>query len=121
MRASSKRLRQELLEHLGGCICNICGFTDIRALQVDHIFGGGCKEIKKFKGNNKMYKAILELPVDVAREKYQVLCANCNRIKVYKSNEFKKTNYTDAMVESARSEAIAEAVRETGNCLRKYF
>ena len=33
------------LESLGKCM--ICGFTDPRALQIDHVNGGGAKERKE--------------------------------------------------------------------------
>jgi len=65
---------------------NSCGFTDIRALQIDHINGGGTKEFKQ-KNSGGIYKHILGLPLDKVHVNYQILCANCNRIKVYKNHE----------------------------------
>lgn len=72
-----------------GDYCARCGFQDIRALQLDHIHGGGTKERN---GNKKIdkalsyYKWIIKNP-ELAKLKFQVLCANCNWIKREESNE----------------------------------
>jgi hypothetical protein len=72
--------RTLLLDFLGGK-CVRCGFTDYRALQIDHIDGGGLKELKEI-GNHGVYKNAYIHP-----EKYQVLCANCNWIKKVENKE----------------------------------
>jgi len=72
-----QRVRAQL--KLGGK-CVRCGFDhDYRALQIDHIAGGGSRRRLKhdpikdiLAGNTK---------------KYQLLCANCNWIKRYEMNE----------------------------------
>ena len=59
--------------------CVRCGFDDIRALQIDHVNGGGRKERTRIFCNSprRFYRAVAE-----DREgKYQTLCANCNQIK----------------------------------------
>jgi len=66
---------------LGGK-CAICGFSDERALQIDHIKGGGIQDVKKHGNHYTMYKHILENP-----DGYQVLCANCNWIKRHRNHE----------------------------------
>lgn len=66
--------------------CKRCGFSDWRALQVDHIHGGGKKEYASAR-TNQIASRILKMPQDEARAKYQVLCANCNWIKRYENNE----------------------------------
>lgn len=68
-----------------GLVCNRCGFNDIRVLQVDHVFGGGLKEVNnksKLKDNVRYLKHIKENPMN-----YQLLCANCNWIKRHENNE----------------------------------
>src|SRR6266446_5698640 len=40
IREYHRRIRREVIEHLGGK-CVHCGFSDYRALQVDHINGDG--------------------------------------------------------------------------------
>lgn len=82
------RLKKSLFEALG-LVCVNCGFSDSRALQVDHINGGGSKE-RKEKGNGTIfYKKALESFL-ANENKYQLLCANCNWIKRYTHNELQK-------------------------------
>jgi len=78
-----KLLRLKVVELLGNK-CARCGFSDPRALQIDHIFGGGAKELKKNE-YYKYLKRILAMPNP--NEKYQILCANCNWIKRAENKE----------------------------------
>lgn len=71
-----QRIRQAAIDKLGGC-CVRCGFSDPRALQIDHKNGGGCKERTLLGSNRLIFKKI----VDGQIEEYQLLCANCNWIK----------------------------------------
>jgi hypothetical protein len=68
-------LRTRVLEKFGSA-CNHCGFTDIRALQIDHVDGGGAAERKILK-KDTLYRAV----INDSTNKYQLLCANCNCIK----------------------------------------
>ena len=83
----SKRIRikkrQEFLQKMGGK-CVKCGFSDWRALQVDHINGGGGKEIKTIGSSYPRYYKKILADKD---GKYQLLCANCNWIKKDENNE----------------------------------
>ena len=61
--------------------CIRCGFTDIRALQIDHKNGRGTEEYKGNKMNVMgMYRFYLK-NIELAKQNLQVLCANCNWIK----------------------------------------
>ena len=62
--------------------CKRCGFTDPRALQIDHINGGGLKQFRELKNYVLYLKLVLETP-----ENYQLLCANCNWIKRHENGE----------------------------------
>jgi len=74
----ARRLRVAVLAYLGNK-CVRCGFDDARALQVDHILGGGRKE--KADGNTyRIYRNVIN-----GRAGYQLLCANCNWIKRYEN------------------------------------
>lgn len=73
------KIKTELFDILGHK-CMHCGFTDKRALQFDHINGGGVKEIKKFKSPLTMLRYSRSNPIE-AEKHLQVLCANCNWIK----------------------------------------
>jgi hypothetical protein len=79
------KVKTELFGVLGG-ECAICGFTDIRALQIDHINGGGKKEKYRLHGRQMLYFSILE-KIKIGSKEYQILCANCNWIKRVEMNE----------------------------------
>ena len=81
----NEELRKSVITMLGG-ECHRCGFSDIRALQIDHVNGGGGKELREI-GNGKVMTQIMALPIEEARSKYQVLCANCNWIKKAENGE----------------------------------
>lgn len=81
-----KELRQKIMEKLGNK-CVKCGFSDIRALQIDHVHSGGTKERKEIHDCKKYYDKIL---ADMGGN-YQILCANCNSIKISENGEYKRT------------------------------
>ena len=81
------RKRRELIDLLGGK-CERCGFDDIRALQVDHVNGGGAshrRDDPTVVSVGGLYKAVVDNPDDFA-----VLCANCNWIKRAENEEYAK-------------------------------
>jgi len=80
--------RKLIIQLLGGK-CVKCGFSDWRALQIDHINGDGNTERKKQKSPSCIYKMIFE-SINLKENKYQLLCANCNWIKRYEKNEHNK-------------------------------
>lgn len=77
-----KRFRTRILEFFG-TRCSVCGFDDFRALQVDHVNGGGSKEWK-----GKSYGKRLAM-IKANPQNYQLLCANHNWIKKYERGEVK--------------------------------
>jgi hypothetical protein len=79
-RVYALRRRLEVLA-LFGSRCNRCGFDDYRALQVDHLNGGGAQE-RRGASPSVLIKMIKANP-----ERYQVLCANCNAIKRIEQRE----------------------------------
>jgi hypothetical protein len=84
-REYTKRIRRETLEFVGGkegVKCKRCGFQDERAIQVDHVNGGGSKEIRELKNNRRYLDLIKSKP-----HEYQLLCANCNWIKRHENYE----------------------------------
>lgn len=72
-------LKQQLYDMLG-MNCNRCGFSDTRALQLDHIKDDGHTDRKRFAGHLAMVRYYIEHP-DEAKLRLQILCANCNWIK----------------------------------------
>ena len=77
--------RNELFDLLGNKCCK-CGFSDKRALQIDHINGGGRSE--RIKYNTKDFHRIVLRSLKNNENKYQLLCANCNWIKRYENKEW---------------------------------
>ena len=84
-RDANRNLRQQTLEKLGS-VCVICGFSDYRALQIDHIDGGGSQDRKNIGNRNLFLREVLK----DNNNKYQLLCANCNWIKRFEQNEHGK-------------------------------
>lgn len=84
---SRKTLRMIRLQTLAllGDRCIRCGFIDIRALQVDHVNGGGHQLRNKHRSQYGLFKAVTKNP-----ELFQLLCANCNCIKRIENNENRK-------------------------------
>ena len=80
--------RNSLMELLGNK-CVKCGFSDIRALQIDHKIGSCIKDRIKFKNDNLAHIYYLKNPI-FALNNLQILCANCNWIKRSENNEIKK-------------------------------
>ncbi len=80
------KLRLALLGALGSVCCR-CSFSDSRALQVDHVNGGGFKEIRKSGYSSIGYVKMVLAKVLSGSSEYQLLCANCNQIKKHENNE----------------------------------
>lgn len=57
--------------------CQSCGFTDVRALEIDHVQRDGWKDRQYYSGS-AYYRLILN---DLWTGRYALLCANCHRIK----------------------------------------
>ena len=83
----STNLRIAAILEMGGA-CSSCGFSDIRALQIDHKNGGGSQERKK-TSQYALYKKVYNLAIKGECKDYQVLCANCNWIKRHENHESK--------------------------------
>lgn len=79
-------IRSKVIDGYGGK-CNRCGFTDPRALQVDHVNGGGTQETaNRWKGSVRSF--LYWLVNNNFPDGYQLLCANCNSIKRIENQEF---------------------------------
>ena len=83
-----ERIRMETLEYLGGAFCKKCGFSDWRALCIDHVNGDGYVDRKNSKISNP--QTYLKHIQAKNGKGYQVLCANCNKIKVHENREVRK-------------------------------
>ncbi len=80
---SHAKRRAEAIRILGNKCCK-CGFSDIRALQIDHI-----NPVGRFReGNATIHRRIRKGDLS-----FQLLCANCNWIKRVENEEHKNTNH----------------------------
>lgn len=84
--ARRRESRRALIFEVLGDVCVRCGFSDKRALEVDHINGGGNLDRLSARTMDRYYARIIE----VGKSEYQILCANCNRIKEHEEGAFKR-------------------------------
>jgi hypothetical protein len=85
-RAAKARLKNKVFE-MYGKKCAECGFSDIRALTLDHVLNNGARE-RDVLGERGVYRRALQ---EENREEYQVLCMNCQfikRIEAGKQNQY---------------------------------
>lgn len=76
------RVKARAIAVLGGK-CVRCGFDDIRALEADHIHGGGLRDKRSTYGR---YRAIAK---GESVGEFQCLCCNCNRIRQHTDGQWK--------------------------------
>ena len=76
-----EKWKEQIFEHLGEKKCVICGFSDERALCFDHVFNDGYMDRKKYSTTSRYWWKKYADNQDLARERLQVLCFNCNQIK----------------------------------------
>lgn len=77
--------RAELLA-LFGSACRRCGNDDRRVLELDHVNGGGTAErLADLRRGIHDRRFIEHVRADLAS--YQLLCANCHRIKTWEDRE----------------------------------
>jgi hypothetical protein len=91
-------LRKTAFDILGGYKCNLCGFDDPRALQIDHINNDGHEKRQGYRESGEiLYNKIIE----TNGAGFQVLCANCNWIKKAEYNGYTLDYYkTEHVVEN---------------------
>jgi hypothetical protein len=63
--------------------CVMCGFSDRRALQFDHVKGDGNEERRNIPHNGAGYGKYWKGVLAAEEGKYQLLCANCHCIKTH--------------------------------------
>jgi hypothetical protein len=104
MRRKSKvysiKIKVEVLSHYGNgqCACIKCGFSDVRALSIDHINGDGSTQ--KINGV-RIHSGITFyrwLKREGYPEGYQTLCMNCQFIKRDVNREYKYKGTANATV-----------------------
>lgn len=74
------KYRAAALDALGGC-CMECGNDDPRVLEIDHADGSGGQDRKR-RSKVSILRSVVTNHSD-----YQLLCANCHRIKTIVNGE----------------------------------
>jgi len=80
------KIRSEVVNLLGN-VCVRCGFDDIRALHIDHVNGGGRAERQAIGYSRERYLKFVLAKIKKGSRDYQLLCANCNFIKLIENKE----------------------------------
>lgn len=82
--------RLKAINFLGGPVCMGCGCTDLRIIEINHVFGDGTKERKTKRNSIEIYRDIYlgRTP----KENYNVLCKVCNAVHYIKL-KFNINNY----------------------------
>ena len=88
--------------------CVYCGFTDIRALSIDHIDGGGTRHKAILKVGSSFYKWLIAHDYP---EGYQTLCMNCQFIKRVANNELSKNKKFCSNVDNASQGGLDKTYR----------
>jgi hypothetical protein len=96
-RALVKKCREAVFDFYGQT-CSRCGFSDRRALSIDHINGGGNEHRKKIKAAGTAF--YVWLVRNKFPQGFQTLCMNCQFIKRHENHEAVKL--------AARARAIEE-------------
>ena len=79
-RAAKRRLRLKVLDAFGS-ECVICGFSDERALTLDHVLNNGAQE-RKSLGERGVYLRALK---EEYHSEYRMICMNCQFIERHKA------------------------------------
>jgi len=107
---SRAKLRGQARDALGGC-CKNCGFDDHRVLEFDHIVPvlWRTNELKRMNGqhNTNEINRMVRNGED-PRTVYQLLCANCHRIKTLENRAHEIHYKLKKEQESCKSEKEQE-------------
>ena len=83
------RNKEKLFIILGGKKCVQCGYDNPLGLQIDHIFSDGAHDRRTIGTSRELIIYYVKHP-ELAINKLQILCANCNQIKRHTHDEFRK-------------------------------
>jgi hypothetical protein len=92
----AENIKRDVLTHYGNgnCACVRCGFSDMRALSIDHINGDGAKHRKELSDNPEKRYTGLRMYKWIQDNKYpdgfRTLCLNCQFIVEFERRENKK-------------------------------
>jgi hypothetical protein len=84
-KARNSRLKILILSHYG-LVCP-CGFSDLRALSIDHIAGDGAAHRREIGAGAALYRFLKKNNFPPG---FQTLCMNCQWIKRFQNGEHRK-------------------------------
>jgi hypothetical protein len=97
-RKRESAIRERLLDLYGGC-CNCCRIRIRQFLTLDHLLNDGRLERKKIRTSQVLYKRILD--GRAPKERYQLLCYNCNLAKAHYGSCPHQVMFTPSAVQFA--------------------
>lgn len=102
-------LKEQIYDKLGHICCK-CRYSDKRALQIDHVNGGGNKEHKEIGNLRTFLKKVLA----DTQGAYQILCANCNWIKRMERREVRvrPQEEIDKILATSTGQPVSEGTRK---------
>ena len=89
-RKSRVKMRRLAINALGGACCQ-CGVGDYRVLEFDHVKPIQYRTNGKVKMNGQQNTNTINAMVKAGKEPkdiYQLLCANCHKIKTYDNEDY---------------------------------
>ena len=78
---SSRKRLWELILDAYGRVCVCCGETCVEFLTLDHINGGGKEHLREVGNGYQVLVSVVS--ENFPKDKYQILCWNCNAVKRY--------------------------------------
>ncbi len=78
-------LKLATFDAYGGPTCVLCGYSNILALSIDHIKGGGHQHMKDIGGASRFYRWLRD---NLYPTGFRVLCMNCQFISKMNSSDF---------------------------------
>jgi|SRR5271154_4846439 len=87
-----RQLRWTAIVKYGGK-CSRCGFADWRALQFDHVKGGGRSDPNGYRSTSSI--TYMKYVLNALFGEFQLLCANCNVIKRCENSEGASKNLNE--------------------------
>ena len=104
-RKSRMKLRRQAIDHLGG-VCSVCGEDYHVVLEFDHIDpikwrSNGLVKLNGQQNTNQINRMIKS--GDDPNKLFQLLCANCHKVKTHNNKDFLTERETECQRKSQSS------------------
>lgn len=104
-RKSRMKLRRQAIDHLGG-VCFVCGEDYHVVLEFDHIDAIKWKSNNLVKMNGQQNTNQINRMIksgDDPNKLFQLLCANCHKVKTHNNKDFLTERETECQIKSQSS------------------